>query len=461
MSAQGIDGTPEKRSSADASKSSPYDVGIDERPPGTQLAILGLQHIFGMTGMFVLPGILGHAFALSPAQIAYLYAVTFIGSGLATIFHSVFLVRLPIVQGTYAGCFTALLAIGHAPGGGGLAAAYGSLLVASLIWCIAAAPIRGRSLIGMASAYFSSPLISGMIVLLIMIQIASLALPNWIGTKFTPGHPLVTTSCGAVTVAILVWLTINGKGLWRRAAILLALMAGTALFAVFVPVSFGSVLSAPFFVAPRLFPFGFQVRADFVAIFLLTLLPAALGSLAMYDIVADWGGQTLSLDRKSQGVLVIAIVSVLAGLIGGFATIAYPDNVGMLRTTRVGSRYATLSAGLLLVALGSFAKFDMLLVIVPLPILSAAATLLFGVIMMHGIEIMAKVKWDERALTIGGLSLLVGLGGLFIDPAVFGEFPLFLQISLKQPLVSGGVVLLVLFMLIGVRTQEAAAASVS
>jgi hypothetical protein len=36
-----------------------FDVGIDERLSYDQLFILGLQNIFGMTGMFVFPGILG------------------------------------------------------------------------------------------------------------------------------------------------------------------------------------------------------------------------------------------------------------------------------------------------------------------------------------------------------------------------------------------------------------------
>ncbi len=55
-------------------------------------------------------------------------------------------------------------------------------------------------------------------------------------------------------------------------------------------------------------------------------------------------------------------------MVGGFSTIAYPDNIGMLRTTRVGSRYATLAAGVLLIVLGGFVKFDMLLVVVPQPV---------------------------------------------------------------------------------------------
>ena len=36
-----------------------FDVGINDRLPLGQLLMLGLQHVFGMTGMFVLPGLLG------------------------------------------------------------------------------------------------------------------------------------------------------------------------------------------------------------------------------------------------------------------------------------------------------------------------------------------------------------------------------------------------------------------
>jgi len=59
-----------------------FDVGIDERLSFDQLLILGLQNIFGMTGMFVFPGILGRSFNLPPEQIAYLYGMTFLSVAL-------------------------------------------------------------------------------------------------------------------------------------------------------------------------------------------------------------------------------------------------------------------------------------------------------------------------------------------------------------------------------------------
>ena len=97
-----------------------FDVGINERLPVPQLMLLGLQNIFGMTGMFVFPGIFGRVFHMQPQEIAYVYGMTFIVCGIITILQSVWLLRLPVVQGPYAGSFAALLAVGHLQGAGGL-----------------------------------------------------------------------------------------------------------------------------------------------------------------------------------------------------------------------------------------------------------------------------------------------------------------------------------------------------
>src|SRR5271154_970442 len=93
-----------------------FDVGIDQKLPSYELLILGLQNIFGMTGMFVFPAILGRSFNLAPQQIAYLYGMTFLVCGFVTILQSTFLLRLPIIQGPYAGSFASLLAVVHVPG---------------------------------------------------------------------------------------------------------------------------------------------------------------------------------------------------------------------------------------------------------------------------------------------------------------------------------------------------------
>src|SRR5438309_8562682 len=157
-----------------------FDVGINDRLPSGQLLVLGLQHVLGMTGMFVFPGLLGRSFNLTAERIAYLYGMTFVVCGFITVLQSVWLLRLPVVQGPYAGNFAALLAVGHLQSGG-LGAAYGSFFAASLLWCVLTAPVRRFSFIGLFARFLRAPIISGMIVMLTIIQISNVALPNWLG----------------------------------------------------------------------------------------------------------------------------------------------------------------------------------------------------------------------------------------------------------------------------------------
>lgn len=424
-----------------------FDIGINGRLTPSQFVLLGMQNVFGMTGMFVFPGIMGRAFNLPADQIAYLYGMTFIVCGIITILQSVILLRLPIAQGPYAGSFAALLTVGHLQSGG-LGVAYGSFFVASLIWCALSLPIRGWSVISIFARFLRVPIISGMMVMLIMIQIASVALPNWIGQPTSPGFPTINLLSGAVAVVGIVAAMLWGGQRFRRVAILIGLALGTLCYALFSPISLAPVVSAPLIVEPKLFPFGYGVRLDLVIVFLLVLLPAGMGSMALYQTVADWGGEKLTPGRMSEGIFGVGIGSVIAGLFGGFSTIVYPDNIGMLRTTRVGSRYATLAAGLLLIVFGGCIKFDMLLVVVPLPVISAAATLLFGIVFMHGVHILAQVEWDDRRLIAAGLAFLVGLGGLFLTPDALHAMPLVLQMILQQPVISGGLTLVVLHSLL-------------
>ncbi|HEY1611364.1 MAG TPA: solute carrier family 23 protein [Paraburkholderia sp.] len=428
--------------------------------PRSQLILLGLQNVFGMTGMFVFPGLLGRAFDLPPGQIAYLYGMTFIVCGFTTILQSVWLLRLPIAQGPYAGSLGALLAVGHLPNGG-LGTAYGSLFVASLIWCALTLPVRGRSIIGMFAPYMRVPLISGMVVLLIMLQIASVALPSWIGHPASAGFAGLNLLSGAVAVVTIICAMIWGGPWLRRVGILLALALGTLCYTAFEPISFAAVANAPLLVTPRLFPFGFGVQPDLVVIFLLVLLPAAMGSMALYQTVADWGNQPLGAGRMSEGLFGVGVGSAVAGLLGGFSMIAYPDNVGILRATRVGSRYTTLTAGIFLIALGGCVKFDMLLVVIPLPVISAAATLLFGIVTMHCVQILSQVEWDDRKLIATGLAFIVGLGGLFLAPTTLHALPLMVQLVFQQPAISGGLTLVVLYALLCHReaTEKARAAA--
>jgi len=436
-----------------------FDVGIHDSLPPAQALILGFQHIFGMIGMFVFPGVMGNVLHLSVDQTAHLYGMTFLVSGFVTACQALLILKLPIVHGPYVGSFTALLALGAMPDAG-LGLAFGSCFVACIFWFLLTVPIRGYSFAGFFARYLNSPMIAGIMVLLAMVQIANTSLPGWIGDRASPGFPGINLAAGGVAVLTLVCVTLWAGKQFRRVAMLVGLILGTLFYSAFIPISMARVFSSPWLVSPQWFPFGFEVRTDIVVLFVLVLVPANIASMALYTVVSKWGSEKLTPARMSGGLMSVALGGMLASILGTYATHIYPDNMGLLRYTRVGSRYATLACGILLMLLGACVKFDMLLVLVPTPVLAAIATLLFGIVMMHAIQHLGGVEWTDRNLMIAGFSLLLGIGGLFVAGEAYNALPLVVRILLKQAVVVGGVPLILLHALLN-RDQLAPAWSKS
>ncbi len=428
-----------------------FDVGIDEKVPvGTAIG-LGVQNILGMAGLLIFPALIGAAFKLSPSETAYLYGVTFMTSGLVVILQSVLLLRLPIIQGPYAGSLAALLAVGHAKGGS-LGAAFGSMVVAGLIWCVLAVPLERFGLITYLSRFVRDPIISAVIVLILATQLTSTALPNWLGTPESPGFPSVNLLAGAVGAVLAIVLTVLPKGrILRRLAVLVAVVAGTVVYAVFEPTRFGDVGQNLGVTVPRFFPFGFAVHGELVLIFFITLLPAIAESIATYDIVAGWGGQDLSGHRVSQGVFGEVLGSTIGAVFGGMSTLAYPDNIGLLRVTKVGSRYVTLTTGVVLLVLGGLNPFDRLLEAVPLPVLAAVGAVLFGVLFSSAIDVLGQVRWTRENLMLAGVPFITAIGGLFIPVPTLHAMPMTVQLVFGQPLILGTGLLIVMKAAFGLR----------
>jgi hypothetical protein len=143
--------------------------------------------------------------------------------------------------------------------------------------------------------------------------------------------------------------------------------------------------------------------------------------------------------------------STLGALFGGLPAMAYPANVGILKVTRVASRWVTFTTGLILVILGGFGYFDALLVAIPEPVLSGATTVLFGLIFAGGLEVLGRVKWTQDRMVAAGLPVIAGLGLLFTPVATTSALPNWLGLLVGQPLVVTVVLALGFVMYLGWR----------
>ena len=438
-----------------------FDVGINERVGPLTAVSIGFQNILGLAGLLLFPGLVGHAFHLSASSTAYLYGITFMTSGLVVILQSVVLLRLPIVQGPFAGVFAAILVVGHQRGG--LGTAFGSLLVAAAAWCVLAIPVRRFSPIVAMARYVRLPVVTGVILLVISLQLATIALPGWIGKPGQPGFPGVNVLSAAIAAAVVLIAMGVGSRFLRRGAVLWGVALGALVYSLLEPTSWGHVLHADAFNMPRLFPFGFGVDAAATIIFFIALFPAIAETMATYEMVAQWAHEPLSEQRIAQGVFGEVLGSAVGALFGGMATLAYPDNVGFLRVHRVASRWVTLTTGVILLVLGGFGYFDAVLVAIPVPVLSGATVILFGILFAGGLQVLSTVEWSQGNLAAAGVPLVVSIGALFTPAAVRAHLPSSVSLLLDQPLVLGTVLALAILGVLGVvhRAGRPAAAPVA
>jgi len=432
-----------------------FDVLPGGKVPLKDAGLMGLQNIFVMTGIFVFPGIMGKSFDLPLDVVANLYGATFIGCGLTTLLIAGLFGRVPLVAGPYAGVFAALLSFGHMPGSD-LGTGFGSLCVASLIWCLLSIPVGGRSFVSILGRAVRNPSIAGVIVMLVMMQIADLAFPHWLGKPKDPTFPFINLGAGFVTAMVLLVLTISHVKILRRLALLIALVAGAVTFECFHAIDFSTVARSPWFVMPHPFSFGFSVNPQYVFVFFLVIVAINIQTMTLMGVVGEWTGETMSNSRLSWGVFGMMLGSALGAGLGAVSNLPYPANVALLRSTRVASRQVTIATGIILVLMGFCTKLDYVFVVLPVPILSAAATVLFGMVFVHGIEMLAEVEWTERHLAITGFSLMLGFGSLFIEPEVFKAFPLVVALLLKQPIIVGVASLLILTAILPGRERKVA-----
>lgn len=412
------------------STSSKIIYGVDDRPPTGRAVVLALQHVLTMFGATVsVPLLLGPRMGMTESEIAILISSVMVCSGLATLIQSTFGSRLPIIQGvsfSFLAAFLAIIAYGENP--------EHPLTASEVMQYIAGAILAGavvEIVVGFSGLFGwlrrgLSPVVIGPVIMLI-----GLAL-------FQHGAPKAGTywpiSGLTILLIILFSLVLSRRLLVFRifpilCAIVLAcglcgLLTATGVFEPGHPaaVSLTAVHESAWLRAnpaelvlpwgPPKFAIGFIVAA------LAGYLASMIESFGDYHACAQMAGAPAPTEKQiSRGIGCEGIGCALTGLLGGFSSTSYSENIGLVGLTKVGSRYVVQIGAVMLIGLGLFAKFGAFAATIPSPVVGGLYCALFGLISAVGIRQFAQADLSsDRNLLIGGFILFMGLS----VPAYFG-----------------------------------------
>ncbi|MBM9463702.1 purine/pyrimidine permease [Aeromicrobium sp. YIM 150415] len=421
-------------------------IGFDEKLSPAKTGLFGFQHLLALTGIWLFPGIIGVSLDLSAQEVGWITQGCFFMTGLITILQSSRILQLPIVQGPTAAFMVAIIASGATFG---LGTAFGSMMVAGAIFALLSLPSRRFGLFGQVSRIASDPLVFGTLFVIIGGQLAAIGLSGWFGAEGATGYgwPFFLLSLATV-VFVMAFTIFGGNTLLRRGAIFWGIVAGTALTAVCGLWALPDLSEVAVIGTPQFLPFGFGVEWSVVILMLLAFLQGGTESMGMFRLVSSWGNRTVPIERVNRGLFAEFTGSVAGAAFGGIGTTSYPENAGIVRMSGVGSRYVTATAGAVALVLAFIPKVGLFIAGLPMPVLAAASTVLFGVIAISGIQMLAEVEWDDLNLMVAAPAFIISLGSQFLPESIVAAMGPSVESIVTNPMMVGVILLLALHLLI-------------
>ncbi|MGW0857895.1 nucleobase:cation symporter-2 family protein [Streptomyces sp. NPDC002690] len=400
---------------------------VDRRPSPGRLATFGLQHVLVMyTGCVTVPLVFGGAAGLDTSTIGLLINADLLVAGLITLIQSLGVgkilgVRLPVVTGaTFAGVTPMILIHGEY----GMQAVYGSMLAAGFFGLLMAVPFARLV------RYFP-PLVSGVVITVIGLSLIGVAAGLITGNDPEAADHASATRLG-LAAGVIVFIVLFARfvrGFAGQTGILIALIVGTLVAIPLDLTDFSGVpdadwvgLAAPFHFGAPEFPVSAVVSMCVVMLVIFT------ESTATMLAVGEATGRPLTDKDLARGLAADGLSGVLGGAMNSFMDTVFSQNVGLIRLTRVSSRYVTAVAGGVLVALGLVPRLGELVAALPGPVVGAAALVLFATVTMVGVNTLRRVNLDKgHNLTIAAVALGIGLLPEMSE-GIYANFPSWVQI---------------------------------
>ncbi|MDY3128259.1 MAG: solute carrier family 23 protein [Corynebacterium sp.] len=368
-------------------------VAPEERLNWLRTVGIGMQHVVAMFG----------ATLLVPTLTGFPVNTTLLFSGLGTI---IFLLLTRNKLPSYLGSSFAFIAPLTASQQYGIGAQAGSVLVTGV--CLMAigfvVKAAGRRVIDAVMP----PAVTGAIVALIGLNLAPVATQNF------QTQPLVA----AVTLIVIVFCTVAGRGMVARLGILIGVIVGWIFAALTGNLGEGAhqaVSSAAWVGLPQFHAPEFHFSAIVIALPVLVVLVAE--NIGHVKAVSEMTGRDLN-GLTGDALIADGLATALAGSGGGSGTTTYAENIGVMAATRVYSTAAYWVAALTAIALAFIPKFGALIFTIPQGVLGGATLVLYGLIGMLGVRIWQdnKVNFNNPVnLTCAAIALVAGIGNLTLD----------------------------------------------
>lgn len=435
---------------------------VDRVPSAPKLAVLSIQHVLAFyAGAVIVPLLIAGGMHLSAETTIHLINADLLTCGMATLIQSVGItrfvgVRLPIIQGVTTTAVAPIIAIGLASAKGGdpnsaLPTVYGAVIVSGLFTFFAAPYFA-------ALIRFFPPVVTGTVLLVMGTTLLSVSASDFVGyanakSSVPSGKgivPLQSTSLlyAFGTLAVIVLAQRFLRGFLATIAVLLGLVGGTAVAALLGHLDPKDVeafkdagsfaVTTPFYFGAPSFAAGAVV--SMIIVMAVTMVETTGDVFATGEIV----GKRIHKADISAAIRADGLSTFLGGVMNSFPYTCFAQNVGLVRITRVTSRWVAAGAGGVMIILGILPKAGALVAMIPSPVLGGASLAMFANVAWVGMQTIAKADMrDARNSVIVTTSLGLAMLVTF-KPFIAESMPSWARIFFASGMTMGAVTAIVL-----------------
>jgi xanthine/uracil permease len=398
--------------------------------------------VYLLANSIALPIVIGNVFHLTATEISALMQRTFFIVGLSSFMQAKFGHRFPIADGpagSWVSIFVIFASIGTQQGmtiNETLQTLEAGLIVAGLLLFILGITMWVQHLL-----FLFSPIVTGTFLFILAIQLSGVFIKGMVSIDSSTGQmDGVSFLLSIFIFFIIIIFSSKAKGWLKSYAILLGILAGWIIFIVFGKGQQNISISKDFIEFPEVFAWGFptitvgvSVTAILFTFLLISNTFAAIS--AAEESIPNSKGQFH--DKLNRGTWIGGVSHLFSAIFSTIAVVPLPATAGFVRLTKQYRIIPFLFACGIMIIISLSPSIVGLLATLPLPVASAA--LLATLIEMLGIAIRSLIKQplNDRNITIIGVSLLSGIGIMFLPDDIFNGLPSIIQNIGKNGLLVG------------------------
>lgn len=392
---------------------------LEGRVPVATAVPFGLQHILAMFVANIAPIIIvAGACGLKGTEISSLIQCAMIIAGIGTMIQLYPVWRvgsgLPIVMGISFTFVSVFCYIGAAYGYGAIV---GSVIIGGIV----------EGILGLFARYWRklvSPVVAATVVTSIGFSLLSVGAQSFGGGSgaedFGSWKNLLL---GSVTLVVCLVFNCLAKRHYKQLSVLVGLVVGYLLAIPLGKVDFSGFKDCTILSVPKFLPVKPEFHVGAIVSVIMIYLVSATETIGDTSAIAASGLNRDVTEKEISGSIACdGFVSSVSGLFGCLPITSFSQNVGLVAMTKVVNRFTLLTGAVIMILAGFIPVVGTALATLPDAVLGGCTIMMFGNIVVSGIQMIEKCGFSHRNTMIVALSLSIGLGFTTVKD-IFNAFP--------------------------------------